>query len=271
MFNTRLVREEDALLYAETLAQLIQKFGPVQRPKVPSPLHKSDRLFRQAWTDTDMRIVTDWAHDNFITIKSQCNMDDWAVDIYPLIPHENPEQLQDGFLDEEGNTIIFYNPERCHETGYFSAHIILKLAELRLSQTQSEYAQSPLMKRMAILSAACYNRQGFNLMNLTPYISEYLTNKFDEKPIPIRLIENTLCFTTIMALRVRRQSNEQIIATYGQLIPKTCRKKITQACKQVEDYKNDIKLMQIMNEPKANDLKASADYTRIPRKSFGTA
>jgi len=194
-----------------------------------------------------------------------------GIELYPHASQNASEQLCDGFVDDSGNTIIFYNPERCHEIGYFAAHIILKLAELRLSQIQREYAQSPLMKRMAILSAACYNRQGFNLMNLTPYVSEYLTSNLDEKPIPQRLIENTLSFTTIMALRIRRQSNEQIIATYGQLILKSCRKKTVQAYKQIDDYQNDIKLMQIMNETQARNLAVGASYTHAPRKRFGTA
>ncbi len=269
MFNTRLVREEDALLYTETLAQLIQKFGPIQRPKVPSPLHKSDRLYRMAWTDTDTRTVTDWASDNFITIKAECNMEDWPVDIHPLASPDNPQDINGGFSDNLGQTIIFYNPELCSQTGYFAAHIILKLAELRLSEIQSEYAQSPLMKRMAILSAACYNRQGFNLMNLTSYVSNYLTNTLDLKPIPLRLIENTLCFVTCIALRVRRQSSEQITATYGPIMPKTCRKKIAQAYKQIEDYQTDVKLMQIMNEPNARNLTFDKHYVQSARQQYG--
>ena len=270
MFNTRLVREEDALLYSETLTELIQKYGPVRRPKVPSPLHKSDRLYRQAWSDTDTRSVTDWANDNFITILSECGMEDWRLSIYPLTDEDTLEALQSGFLDNQGRTIIFYDPNRCHEIGYFTAHIILKLAELRLSQIQTQYVQTSLVKRIAILSAACYNRQGFNLMNLTPYISEYMTANQDEKPIPVRLIENTLCFTTVMALRIGRQSNEQIIATYGQLIPKSCRKKISQAYKQSQDHHNDIKLMQIMNEPKADHITSRPYEVQMPYKNYGT-
>jgi len=275
MFNTRLVREEDALLYSETLTQLIQKFGPVDRPKVPSPLHKSNRLYRTSWDVNDTRSVTDWANDTFITLKSECGMNDWPIEIYPYLtqnaPNRTSDRMADGFADDLGRTIIFYNPERCKQIGYFATHMILKLAELRLSQVQSEYAQSPLMKRMAILSAACYNRQGFNLMNLTPYVSEYLSNTLDLKPIPVRLIENTLCFTTSMALRIRRQSSEQIIATYGQLMPKSCRKKIAQANKQIDDYQNDVKLMQMMNEPKTYHQSYAAGFAQKPRKRFGVA
>jgi len=275
MFNTRLVREEDALLYTETLAQLIQKFDPLKRPKVPSPLHKSDRMFRQVWDETDTRSVTDWANDHFITLKEECDMENWPIEIYPLTSSETGQDsthnIKDGFLDDLGRTIIFYNPDRCQETGYFAAHIILKLAELRLSQIESEYAQSPLMKGMAILSAACYNRQGFNLMNLVSYVSEYLSNTFDLKPIPARIIENTLCFVTCMALRIRRQSAEQIMATYGQIMPKHCRKKFTQAYKQIEDYQADVKLMQIMNEPSAHHLAIATPQNYAPRKRFGVA
>jgi len=252
MFNTRLVREEDAHLYIETLTQLIQKFGPVKRPKVPSLLHKSDRLYHLAWTDIATRSVPTWAQDNFIAIKSECDMEDWPIEIHPFSSqNDSNTTIQDSFLDNRGHSVIFYDPDRCHEAGYFAGHMILKLAELRLSHVQSEYAQSPFMKRMAILSAACYNRQGFNLLNLTPYVSHYLTNTLDLKPIPLRLIENTLCFTSSLALKVRRQSSEQIIGTYGQLMPKACRKKILHAYKQIEAYDSDIKLMQIMEDSSA--------------------
>lgn len=270
MFNTRLIREEDANLCIETLTQLIQKHGPVKRPKVPSPLHKSDYLYRQAWSDTNTRPVTNWAYDNFVIILSECGMADWPIELYPLLPNMEAEQLTDGLYDNHGNHVIFYDPDRCHEAGYFTAHVTLKLAEFLLSQNQSDYIQSSLVKRLAILSAACYNRQGFNLMNLTPYISEYMASN-DEKPIPPRLIENTLYFTSVMALRITRQSNEQIIATYGQLIPKASRKKVAHAYQQIEAYSSDIKLMQIMNEPHRKALSSSPVNMPVQYKKFGTA
>ncbi|MEP1229407.1 MAG: hypothetical protein ABJG88_01895, partial [Litorimonas sp.] len=183
------------------------------------------------------------------------------------------ERLNNDVLDNRGQTIIFYDPNRLHQIGYFAAHIILKLAELRLRQIQIEYVQSPLTQYLTTLSAVCYNRQGFNLMNLTPYVSEYFTDDMGKKPISSRLIENALCFTAVMALRTHRQSNEQIIATYGQIIPKTCRKKVRQAYKQTQDFEHDLKLMQLMNKPRANPSRLNENYShmRIAQKYFRTA
>ncbi|MEP1229735.1 MAG: hypothetical protein ABJG88_03580, partial [Litorimonas sp.] len=84
MFNTRLVREEDALLHSDILTLLMQKHGPIQRPKVPSPLHKSGRLYHTAWTEADTRTTVDWAYDTFHSLLCECGMEGWPVTIFPL-------------------------------------------------------------------------------------------------------------------------------------------------------------------------------------------
>lgn len=261
MLNTRLVREQDAIIQFEVMAYLVKKFGSPPRPPVPSPLHKSPGLERLAWTELDSRSIFDWAEDHFGLIKSVCNMDDFKMVLHPagegldadqVAASQRLDALAAGRIpygDSEKHPILF-DPRDCAEPGHFAATTILQLAEQRVADYRPEVALSRLNMKMVVLTAAAYNRQGFVLANLPDIVSRYLTTPDDTRAVPHRIVLNTLCFSTCLALRIRRQSAEQIVATYGTQMPKAFRRKIRQACRQIDSETEALEVLQMLAEPK---------------------
>ncbi|WP_409433418.1 hypothetical protein ACJ3XI_02635 [Litorimonas sp. RW-G-Af-16] len=252
MFNTRLIREDDAILQFEALAWLMRTYGPTIRPTVPSPLHKSKQLNDLCHDEMDTRSVYVWAEDSFGEIKHASNMSEWEIGLVAMtgVP-------QDGGLEMHvppNTDVVLYDPSRCEDAGYFPAITLMQLAEIQCQPFQPEAGLSPLMQGMLILASGAYNGQGFALANLVPDVSEYLTAERDVRRVPFRIIENTLCFATCLNLMTKRQSPEQIVATYGTLMPTGFRKKIRQACRQIETFQEELKLLQILAEPKAQNL-----------------
>ena len=266
MFIGRLMRDEDAFLQFEVMSWLLRRYGPPKNPKVPSPLHKTEELSDLAWQEDDARSVFDWAEDNFGRIKCECGMDDWSIQIAPH-PDEpfdarhmqfaqswNMNNKEPYYVDGYGRPVIHYDPRHCTDPGYFAARVIIKLAEIKLMNFIPEQGISPLQSGILTLTTACYMRQGFTMAALTEAVGYYLTHERDTAPVPRRIIENTLAFSTCLMLLSRKLAPEQIIATYGSLMPKGFRKKIRPACKQVESYKPEIKMMRLLTNHKRDSF-----------------
>jgi len=262
MLYSRLVREQDALLHFEVMAYLVNRFGPPPRPPVPSPLHKTPGLETSAWRPLDTRSIFDWAEDQFGAIKSLCHMADYDADLLPAGEGLDVDQMAASHrLDalaagripyrKTGTTPILYDPRDVSEPGHFAATTILQLAQLRAADYRSDTVLSTLMQKMVTLTAAVYNRQGFVLANLPAHVSTFLTSDHDTRAVPHRVVVNTLCFSTCLALRVRRQTAEHIIATYGTRMNKSFRKKIRQACRQINAESEALAVLQMRAEPKA--------------------
>lgn len=264
MLKSRLVRKQDADLHFEVMGHLIRRFGAPPRPPVPSPLHKTQGLESLAWDDQDTRSVFHWAEDYFGHIQSECHMANYDMDLVPageglntndISAHHQLDALAAGLTPygKKAAKPILYDPRDCTEPGHFAATLMLQLAELRLAEFKPDTTLSGLMQRMVTLTAAAYNRQGLVLANRPSFVSAYLTATHDTRAVPHRVVLNSLCFATCLALRVRRQSAEQIIATYGARMSKPFRRKIHQACRQINKDHEALAVLQMLAEPKAQN------------------
>ena len=261
MFVGRLMRDEDAFLQFEVISWLIRRYGPPRKAAVPSPIHRVETLSELCLSEDDMRTVFDWAQDNFGHIKSTCGMEDWSIQIapYPDQPDStrhlhfsqswNIDSREPYYVDGYGRPVIHYDPAHCTQPGYFSAHVILKLAEIKLMNFAPEQGISPLQSSIITLTAASYMRQGFTLAALPEAVSYYLTCEDNKSHLPQRVIDNTLTFSTCLTLLSRKLTPEQIVATYGSLMSKSLRKKIRPACKQIETYSTEIEVMRLISNP----------------------
>ncbi len=243
MFNSRLVRESDALLQFETLSWMIQRYGPPTRPAVPSPLHKSPSLADLAYEPTDTRDVHDWADDTVGTIRSACEAESLPIALC---------------TNEDHPHVLFYETARCETPGYLTVRTILHIIELQTAGIGAamEMEFSPLQNALVRLTAAAYLRQGFTLAALPALTAEALSLQTPAQAVPARLVLNGACFATCLALRARRQTAEQIIATYGMRMSKAFRKKVRQASTQIDGFEPELKLLQLIAEPKP--IRASA-------------
>ena len=267
MFVGRLMRDEDAFLQFEVMSWLVKRYGPPRKVAVPSPIHRVETLSELCLSEDETRTVFDWAQDNFGAIKSACGMDDWSVQIAPR-PNEprktkhmrfsqswNMDNKEPYYVDGYGRPVIHYDPAHCSQPGYFSARVILKLAEIKLMNFVPEQGISPLQSSIISLTAASYMRQGFTLAALPKAVSYYLTREDERKSLPQRVTDNTLTFSTCLTLLSLKLTPEQIVATYGSLMSKSLRKKIRPACEQIESYSSEIEVMRLISNPSRKSFK----------------
>ncbi len=260
MLNLRLIREKDARLHLEVMAYLIRQFGAPPRPPVPSPLRKTAGLESLAWDPSDTRSTFHWALDQFGELKSTCGMSDLDAELFP----QGQDASQDAVLadhrlstlaagripyQKNGASSVTYNPWSCSEPGYFVATIALQLARFRLTDFKPDTPPTSTQQQQALLAAAAYNRLGFVLANLSEPVARSLTQKDGKRSLSDTHILNNLCFATCLALRVRRQSAEQIVATYGTRVTPAFRKKIPQACRQIDSHGDILELLHMLAEP----------------------
>lgn len=255
MLNSRLIRRQDAELHLQAMAYLIRTFGPPAKPPVPSPLHKTKGLENLAWSELDTRTVYNWAEDIFATLKSFSLMENCPAKLVAAGDGLSEAQITanirlDAFTSgrnpylRPSDSKIFYDPRDCSEPGHFVATTSLQLAELRISGFARGASSSSVEKQLATLTAAAYNRHGLILSHLPNHISAYLTSDQDLRAVPHKVGINNLCFATCLVLRVRELTPEQIIATYGVRMTKPFRKKIRQACRQIDSHTEELAILQ---------------------------
>ena len=275
MLKSRLVREHDAQLYFELMAYLIRQFGAPLRPSVPKLLRKTPGLEAQAWESSDTRSIFHWAQDYFGEIKSHCQMRGLGADLFAQGADVNAEQiLTNHRLDtlaagripypESGALSVTYDPWKCATPGYYVATISLQIAQFRLASFRPETELSASRQQKMVLMATAYNRQGFVLANLPEHVSDSLEDISQKRAMSQTHILNSLCFATCLALRVRGQSAEQIIATYGTRMNKNFRKKIPQACRQIDARAEELEVLQLLAEPKT---RKNSDWTTLERSA----
>lgn len=254
MFQQRLIRDDDALIMFEALAFLIRQSGLPARPQVPSPLHKSQGLDSIAYDERDTRSVQDWAQDSFATI-----LDGMAIDPTDLrlIASTRP-------LSDDRSTLTF-NPDRAQEPGQFISRLALQLIEQRMVRFNPGVPLTAIQRALIRLTGCAYYRQGFALTQCLPALTEELS----AWKVPQRLVENALVFSSCLTLIVRRQTPEQIVATYGSIMSKSVRRKIRPACRQIDNFKPEVKLLQVIAEEKRAHTQSDESTMPIFTETLG--
>lgn len=254
MFQQRLIRDDDALIMFEALAFLIRQSGLPARPQVPSPLHKSQGLDSIVYDERDKRSVQDWAQDSFATI-----LDGMAIDPTDLrlIASTRP-------LSDDRSTLTF-DPDRAQEPGQFISRLALQLIEQRMVRFNPGVPLTAIQRALIRLTGCAYYRQGFALTQCLPALTEELS----AWKVPQRLVENALVFSSCLTLIVRRQTPEQIVATYGSIMSKSVRRKIRPACRQIDNFKPEVKLLQVIAEEKRAHTQSDESTMPIFTETLG--
>lgn len=231
MFSTRLIRHGDALLMLETFAFLIRRHGLPKRPDVPSPVRPQlgiDALRFDSARDCN---VYDWARAALTRILQAT---DRPLDRLNLVASRDPYPRQPELLS--------FDPERAHEPGHFTARLVLELAEGLLDGFETPALLDDYRKAVVRLSACAYLRQGFTLARCLPATGEALA----EYGVPQRFIENMLVGGACLGLALRRQTPEQVLATYGSVMTRSVRRKIRPACRQLDGFEPEVKLLRVL-------------------------
>jgi len=259
MLNSRLIRPQDADLHFEVLSFLIQTHGLPHSPVKPIQLHKAKGFEALAWGPPDTRSVFDWAEDKFGVLAKSCHMEDYelclvanegALDANQIAAQRRLDSLAAGQNPyfKSKTTPILYDPRDATEPGHFASTTILQLGELRAAGFISKMDLSPIQKRLVTVISAVYNSQGFVLAHLPGQVSAYMTTEEERRAVPHKYVMSALCFASCLALRVRGETEAQIIENYSDLMPKNFRRKIRQACKQIKANGDALTALKTLNQ-----------------------
>jgi len=72
------------------------------------------------------------------------------------------------------------------------------------------------------------------LAHLPRQVSAYLTPDEDLRAIPHKIVTESLCFASCLALHIDGISEAQIIETYGAWMTKPFRRSVRRACRQIK-------------------------------------
>ncbi len=232
LFDSRLVRHDDALLIFETFAYLTRRHGQPGRPPVPSPLHKTRGLDDLRFDANGQRTLFDFAQDGFASVLQTMRLDPAGRALHAA-DHDQP-----GFLT--------YDPKRIEDDGYLVARLIIGVAAQELALFRPAFEPSTYQRAIVLLAGAAFFRTGLVLPRLLPAV----VTELSQFGVPARFVENTLLFSASLGLRVARQTPEQIVATYGPVLSRTARKKIRPACRQIDGLEPELKLLRVLGQPK---------------------
>lgn len=247
MFSTRLIRHSDALLMLETFAFLVRTHGLPPRPIVPSPVKPQPGIDALSFDPARDCNVFDWARASLTRILQAM---DRPLGDYSLVASRDPYPVQPDLLS--------FDPDRASEPGHFTARIVLEVAESLLTGFETETRLDDYQNAIVRLSACAWLRQGFVLSRCLHAMGEELS----EYNVPHRFIESGLVAGACLGLTLRRQTPEQVLATYGSIMSRSVRRKIRHACRQLDGFEPEVKLLRVLPRALPNVPDRSTAFTR---------
>ncbi|MGB6231344.1 MAG: hypothetical protein WBF53_14600 [Litorimonas sp.] len=235
MLPTRLIRQGDAVTVLETFAFLIRARGLPQRPTVPSPLRTAFGLEALVFDPSRQSDVFVWAEDARDAVIQSTGFADQR-------PGLASSRVRGAALAD-----FTFDPDRAGEPGHFLSRMMLEMADQALEEFDPGWLDD--YHSVAVKLAACaYFRQAFALSRCLPALCAELAGY----GVAQRFVENVLAFSGTLALHLRRQAPEQVVATYGSVMTRPMRRKIRPAFAQFESFQSEIKLIGMLagSEPR---------------------
>lgn len=236
-------------------------YGVSIKPPVPKALLMTRPVTH--WDASDPNTVFDWAEHSFGTLINNMALSDLEI---LLVADARRAEPNDSFSRERliirawqygeipayqvnawGKPVVYYDPRKCDQPGYFLRDILPKLASLKIASHPRPDGFFLTDIPDLITAVICHSGQGLSYNRLlTPDSnSRSLLSRFkgDEN-----IEANRYLYMAIMGLAARRYSPEQIIASYGPILSKSTRKRIFPIYKRIENSTDCIKLLRMMTD-----------------------
>jgi len=245
-----------------------KQYGPAKRPTVPKILSRGSLLSR--WKEDNPTTVLDWASDNFARLLDDMDLCDLPLqlvangekaDTYPSKSFDSLRsrcwtsgQYPGYFVDEYGRPILYYDPRKCDQTGYFLGQILPKLIMIKLfvnarPKAFDNYTNSEITDAMI-----CHFGHGFNMLhNIEATSSQSITTRLLRQNQHHRRLLH-FAYGSVISLSAHRYSPEQIISTYGPILSKTTRQLVWPIYKTIEKDAEFIKLLRLMTDNRRQSL-----------------
>lgn len=267
MFNTRLLRDDVALHAFRTMASLVRRLGQPDvwdiepyRPRrfqdyrrgrysghnqssASSHLTGFEALRPRPRHDKN---VSGWAQDSFAQIIAAVRPPalNWR-----LIPEA--EQAQSPATDRALGD-VFYGPQHCQSAGLFLTHVLLAIGRhIAFDPTLPELShlgEDDEAEIVSALAGCAYLGQAMPLLKHAAELDRVTHDAAGAKDRRTKVsVETHLIFMSALVLSIHNQPPQKIIITLGHYINRARAEKVYRACRQIESYSAELKLIRFMN------------------------
>ena len=256
LVSRRSLPEARKLWHMETLAWAIREFGAPHLPRVPSVLRRFEALHTTVRHTDDERLPADWASDLLGRVQADCRMESWilhsrqkndTVDAeYREVPLSSrfhpaaPDRIRVNIL---GEPVVLADPATYGTQGATALSYILQLATLRLASSEAPETYSHDLHAQTLLAASVYNSAGLELIAMGDLFINYVVERGWLRRADASGFIAELEFATVLGMRVRGLTPEQIIASYGPVLSKGLRKRIWALSADVDRLAPEFKLL----------------------------
>lgn len=277
MLNKTTLTDDSVSTFFDMIIWLTAQYGPPIKHAVPKILNPDMPLHMRCWEEDDPRPVFAWAEAEAAYLSSVCMMEGWSVQVAPngnkaqsqnlAIGHPSERDAKPSltplkstawsadkypgyFVDYFGRPTFFYDPRRCKEAGYFAKTLLPQFALLKIyaKHPPAEFGEKSI--EQLVQMTACHMGLGFTMLVL----SQSGTPK---NWMPLNLMsshhadadELPYLYGTLITLAAHRLNQEQIIATYGQLMTQRTRKILGAAYAQIHAQPDVLKLLKMLAKP----------------------
>ena len=272
LFRTQTFRDDICLEAMEMLAWQIRAFGAPHLPRVPTVLSRWTALSSMRRELDDMRDAGAWAQDTFARVLQEARMEDWNVECVPadtaasvgVAATTMATRWGSGAMGAihgnlRGNPVVLYRGSDVEEAGRFPLVALLQLATLRMASCERPDSYSPERHAWWVASTAVFGGAGPDLLNLEGMMEQLAQEHGMVRRTEAKDLTTAAEIMTVMAMRVRRLTPEQMIASYGQVMGKGFRKRVRAICDGIDRHTAELKLLQSLSDGRMCNASAQVE------------
>lgn len=256
-------------------------FGAPRLPRIPPVFQRRDALAETAHDPEGPHSAEEWAENIFYRITADAEIGDFEVQLVARgreeehgvrrIPLSNcwAEGAPMSYcVDVRGRPTVLWDRASVGEPGRLAADLQVQLAILRLAAvgTPEDYDDRSFLTLLT--QAAVGAGMGLDWLGNEVAVEDALRREGGPAVRSFLTVRDMLETGLLVAMRARRLSPEQIIASYGPALPPKFRKRIFSLCADIDGYEPELKLLQTVCDRKSGCGAAQASL-RGPRAAIG--
>ena len=254
------------------LAWQIRSFGAPHLPRVPTVLSRWTALSSMRREMDDLRDAEAWAQDTFARILQEARMEDWNVECVPaetaaavgvsattMVTRWGTGAMGAIHGNLKGKPVVLYRRTDVEEAGRMPLVAMLQLATLRMASCERPDGYSPERHAWWVASTAVFGGAGPDLLSLEEMVAQLAKEHGMVRRADAQHLTTAIEVMTVMAMRVRRLTPEQMIASYGQVMGKGFRKRVRAICDGIDRHDAELKLLQGMSDGRMCNTSAQVE------------
>ena len=229
---------------------LMRGHGAPNLPRVPTVFQRFEPLGGTHLADTDQRTPENFAQDLLARVVGEANMDGRVSHALPIQASDHlrvaslsetwhPSAPGELAYDVAGRPVCIYDPGKATRPGAVARTFIVQLAQLRLAATAVPHDYHPADHAHFLIMAGVFNGQGLDMLTL----GASLAKRPEFRGLSEKALVAEIEHAAVLGMTVRGLVPEQMVGSYGPVLPQGFRKRIPALCHALEDAEDEVKIL----------------------------